>query len=133
MKSYDKLFLYAFSFGGVVAANSFGKNSPFNKIVLDSVPSRPSKVLGIKCSLSYSPVDKIGTLCSDLTFMHGTSDWVIGRRNTQELIEHIKNCGGELDVNKSRGHPFQIEWKSTSRARIKDVIGHFGLELVEVP
>lgn len=65
--------------------------------------------------------------------MHGTSDWVIGRNSTEELIAQIKSCGGALNIEKSRGHPFQIEWRSTSRARLMDVMAHLGLALIEEP
>lgn len=126
-QGYRSLYLYAYSFGGVIALNAFPAGQPFRRIVIDSVPARPSE-MGFKCKPSYDPIAKVPGSCSNITFMHGTSDWVIPRTYTQPLITSIGACGGVLDIDESRGHPFQIEWKSSRIKRIDAMVRHLNLE-----
>lgn len=125
---YRNLYLYAYSFGGVIALNAFPAGSPFRRIVLDSVPARPSE-MGFKCKPSYDPIEKIQNSCQNITFMHGTSDWVVPRSYTQPLVSSISACGGVLDIDESRGHPFQIEWQSSRVKRIDAMVRHLNLEV----
>lgn len=127
LQGYRNLYVYAYSFGGVIALNSFSTTSTFRRIVLDSVPARPSQ-MNFHCTVSYDPVDKVPQPCSSIAFMHGTSDWVVPRRYTQPLIDALSACGGVLDINESRGHPFQIEWQSSKIRRIDAMIRHLKLE-----
>jgi pimeloyl-ACP methyl ester carboxylesterase len=122
-QGYRHLYLYAYSFGGVVALSSFSDSRVFRRIVLDSVPARPSQ-MGFKCKQSYDPIDKLPRSCPHLVFMHGTSDWVVSRRDTQPLIDAVRECKGQLDIEESRGHPFQIEWASSKIRRIEAMVHH---------
>lgn len=106
-EGHTQLYLYAFSFGGVVALASFPQLSPFNRIVVDSSPSRASE-FGFSCKPTYETVDFVPSNCTRLTVMHGTSDWVMPRPKVSELIDVATKCGATIDVNMSRGHPFQI-------------------------
>jgi pimeloyl-ACP methyl ester carboxylesterase len=125
-KGHPKLYLYSFSFGGVLALNAFPQGPPFTRIVLDSAPSRTSQ-MGFQCKPSYDPVDVLPGDCSHLIVMHGTSDGVLPREWTQELISAVSSCGGTIDTDKPRGHPFQMEWLSSRRSRLADVCRHFGV------
>ena len=126
-QGYRNLYLYAYSFGGVIALNAFPADQSFRRIVLDSVPARPSE-MGFSCKPSYDSIDRIPSSCPNITFMHGTSDWVIPRPLTQPLIDAIRACGGLLDIEESRGHPFQIEWESSKVKRINAMIRHLKLD-----
>lgn len=126
-QGHTKLYLYAFSFGGVVALASFPQLSPFARIVVDSSPSRASE-FDFLCSPTYETVDFLPTKCTQLTIMHGTSDWVMPRPKVQELIEAARNCGATIDVSANRGHPFQIEFGSSRKSRVETVMKHLGIE-----
>lgn len=125
-EGHRQLYLYAFSFGGVVAITSFPKLSPFAQVVIDSAPSRASD-FGFRCSPTYETVDFVPSNCTNLTVMHGTSDWIMPRSKVRELIETARKCGATIDIDVSRGHPFQIEWESSRKQRIADVMKHFGI------
>lgn len=122
-KQYKQKYLYAFSFGGVVALNAFPNGQPFTRMVVDATPARLGD-LKFTCSVSYDPVDKLPGACPYLTMMHGTRDWILPRRVTQELITKVQSCGGEVDIAAPRGHPFQVEWRSTRRKRLADIVRH---------
>lgn len=126
-QGYRDLYLYAYSFGGVVALNSYPDGKPFRRVVVDSVPARPGQ-MGFNCRPSYDPVDKVSRSCPNLTLMHGTSDWVVPRKYTQPLIDAVRACGGVLDIEESRGHPFQIEWQSSRARRVKAMMDHLKLQ-----
>ena len=126
-KGYRHLYVYAFSFGGVVALNAFPDSKPFRRMVLDSVPARPS-AMGFRCNVSYDPIDKLPSSCPNITFMHGKTDWVVRRKQTQPLIDAVRACGGALDIQENRGHPFQIEWSSSKAKRVNAMIGHLKLQ-----
>jgi pimeloyl-ACP methyl ester carboxylesterase len=123
-QGYDDGYLYAFSFGGVVAAAAFSDDTKFKRIVLDAVPSRPIARLKLTCSINYDPVDRLPADCHNMVVMHGTSDWVVRRRGAQEFLNKAEACGALLDTGKRRGHPFQIEWQSTKQRRLQDVINY---------
>lgn len=126
-EGHDRLYLYAFSFGGVVAMTSFPELSPFERVVIDSSPSRASD-FEFRCTPTYETVDFVPSNCTRLTVMHGTSDWVMPRSKVNELIEIATRCGASIDINVSRGHPFQIEWESSRKRRIEAVMKHLGIE-----
>jgi dienelactone hydrolase len=126
--SYHATYLYAFSFGGVVALNAFADDDPFTRIVLDAVPSRPIELFKLTCDVQFDPVDHVPSDCHSVTVMHGTSDWVVNRPSAQELLDKLKACGATLDIDKPRGHPFQIELSSTRRSRLTDVLNHLRLQ-----
>lgn len=126
-EGHARLYLYAFSFGGVVAPASFPQLSPFERIVVDSSPSRASE-FGFSCNPTYETVDFLPSDCARLTVMHGTSDWVMPRPKVSELIGAAKKCGAAIDINMSRGHPFQIELGSSRKLRVDAVMKHFGIE-----
>lgn len=124
---YGDIYLYAFSFGGVVALNAFPDLKPFRRAVLDAVPAHPSK-MGFYCDVEYDPVEIIGDKCKDLTIMHGKSDWVIRRKSIQELIDAVLACGGKADIDRRAGHPFQIEWRKSRARRVQIVMNHLDIE-----
>ena len=122
-KGYRNLYLYAFSFGGVIAANAFPTGAPFHRIVLDAVPSHP-RDYGFICIESYDPPVHLPDDCSSYTFMHGTSDGVVPRKYAKENIDAIRKCGGVLDIEVARGHPFQMEWDASREKRVKAIMEH---------
>ena len=126
-KQYDHLYLYAFSFGGVVALGAFPELRPFERIVIDSAPSRASD-FGFSCFPTYETVDFLRPDCAKLTVMHGTSDWVMPRPKVDELIGRANTCGATIDSDANRGHPFQIEWESSRIARIESVMRHLKID-----
>lgn len=126
-QGHDRLYLYGFSFGGVIALVSFPDLSPFERVVIDSAPSRASD-FGFKCKPTYETVDFVPGDCRRLTLMHGTDDWVMPRPKVSELIESVKKCGAGIDIDVWRGHPFQAEWDSSRKARAAAVMNHLGIE-----
>jgi pimeloyl-ACP methyl ester carboxylesterase len=126
-QGHERLYLYGFSFGGLVALAAFPTLAPFQRVVVDSAPSRASD-FGFVCSPTYETVDFVPSDCSRLTVMHGTSDWIVPRGMVSELIATASKCGAATDVDASRGHPFQIEWKSSRKQRVAAVMGHLGIK-----
>lgn len=126
-EGHERLYLYAFSFGGVVALASFPELSPFERVVIDSAPSRASD-FGFRCTPSYESVDFLPKDCTKLIVMHGTSDWVIPRAKVTELIETSIQCGATVDIEVNRGHPFQFEWSSSRKRRTLTIMKHFGID-----
>lgn len=124
-QGYTEGYVYGFSFGGVVAVDALAGDTSFKKIVVDSVPSHPAHILGLTCTVNYDPSEHLPADCSKLVVMHGTSDWLVSNKKARDFLDKAKACGATLDAGKPRGHPFQIEWRSTSMGRIHDVIEHF--------
>lgn len=127
-QGHERLYLYGFSFGGVVALASFPKLTPFARVVVDSAPSRASD-FGFTCTPTYETVDFLPRDCTRLTVMHGTSDWVVPRAKVRELIETASRCGATIDADARRGHPFQIEWEWSRRKRVEAVMNHVGIKM----
>ena len=126
-QQYRRGYVYAFSFGGVVAVDALDLRR-FSRVVLDAAPAHPAQLLGLTCSVSYDPEHYLPGSCRNVVLMHGTRDWVLRRWKVQDLINAAAKCGATLDIGKPRGHPFQLEWPSTSEGRVQDVIQHFGAQ-----
>ncbi|HEX2855756.1 MAG TPA: alpha/beta fold hydrolase [Opitutaceae bacterium] len=125
-KGYTHLYLYTYSFGGVIALNAFPTLAPFKRVVIDAAPARLGD-FGFKCDPSYDPADKLPKSCPSLVFMHGTTDGVVRRRGVQSLIDSVRANGGAVDVGQSRGHPFQMEFNSSRKNRVAAIIHHLNL------
>lgn len=124
-----KRYLYGISFGGVVLLNVLGSGIAFNRVVIDSTPSRISNW---GCPEQYDPVVIFPKDGSRLLLIAGEQDKVVPKKNSQELIDLAKTRGSRTEVRPDYAHPF-MDSDGIHRARLELIKEFFvGTENLEV-
>ena len=117
-----KRFLYGISFGGIVLLNVVGSGIAFDRVVIDSTPSRVSN---LGCPEKYDPVVNFPKDGSRFLLVAGEQDTVVPIKNSQELIDLAKARGGLTEVRPDYAHPFMDADIRIHRARLELIISFF--------
>jgi alpha/beta superfamily hydrolase len=95
--------LYGVSFGGVVLTNAIRAGVQFDKMVIDSSPSRVSED---GCPRDYDPVENLPNDASRFLVIAGGKDKVVTMNRSQELVATARTRGGRVEVREEFNHPF---------------------------
>ena len=117
-KPYENQYIYAMSFGGIVAINVLKENQGDKFVVIDSTPSRIS-VYG--CPIAYDPVENVPRDASRYLIIAGGSDTIVKPRLSKELTEKLLKNGAVLYKNESLAHPFMDKSIEMHNLRLKKV------------
>ena len=116
--NYENQYIYAMSFGGIVAINVLKENQGEKFVVIDSTPSRIS-VYG--CPIAYDPVENVPRDASRYLMIAGGSDTIVKPRMSKELTEKLLKNGAVLYKNESLAHPFMDKSIEMHNLRLKKV------------
>ncbi|MFH1339873.1 MAG: alpha/beta hydrolase [Pseudomonadota bacterium] len=108
--------LYGISFGGVVLLNVVGSGVSFDRVVIDSTPSRVS-YLG--CPEKYDPMANFPQNGSRFLLLAGGRDKVVSPKDSRELIDLAKARGGRAEVRPDYAHPFMDSDIGVHRRRLE--------------
>lgn len=111
-----KRFLYGISFGGVVLLNVVRSGIAFDRVVIDSTPSRVSNM---GCPEKYDPVVNFPKEGSRFLLVAGVQDKVVPIENSQELIDLARTRGSRIEVRPDYAHPFMDSDIRIHRARLE--------------
>jgi alpha/beta superfamily hydrolase len=117
-----KRFLYGISFGGVVLLNVVGSGIQFDRVVIDSAPSRISN---LGCPEKYDPVENFPKDGSRFLLIAGKRDKVVPLKNSQELIEFARVRGSRIEVYADFAHPFMDSDITIHRERLELIKSFF--------
>lgn len=117
-----KRFLYGISFGGIVLLNVIGSGATFDRVVIDSTPSRISDR---GCPQKYDPVVNFPKDGSRFFLLAGELDQVVPVKNSQELIDLAKARGSRIEVQPDYAHPFMDPNIRIRRERIERIRSFF--------
>jgi len=95
--------LYGMSFGGIVLLNVIGAGAPFDRVVIDSTPSRISS---FGCPERYDPVANLPTGASRLLLINGARDRVVPAEDSAELLDAAAARGARTVRAAEFDHPF---------------------------
>lgn len=121
---HGKRFLYGISFGGVVMLNVIGSGARYDRVVIDSTPSRIS---GLGCPQRYDPVDNLAEDASRMLLIVGERDTVVPVRASEELVDRAASRGARTELRADYAHPFMDRDAQTHRGRL-ELIRAFFLE-----
>lgn len=116
--------LYGISFGGVIVLNVIGGGAEYDRAVIDSAPSRISK---LGCPEQYDPVANLPSDASKMLLVVGEHDTVVSIADSEELVSRGKALGARTEVRSDFAHPFMDQDGDTHRSRL-DLIRSFLLE-----
>lgn len=119
-----KRFLYGISFGGIVVSNVIGAGTEFDRVVIDSTPSRISTS---GCPVAVDPVENLPDDASRMLIVAGGQDRVVTLRDAQELVDGARRRGGRTEVRAEFAHPFMDRDLAIHRRRL-EMIQAFLLE-----
>jgi alpha/beta superfamily hydrolase len=118
---YDKHFVYAMSFGGIVFLDGFEKHAELDRIIIDSTPSRVSDY---GCPAAYDPVNHLPQDCSHFMFIVGRNDSVVPPSMSQELVDMAQQRNAIILLDEAFAHPFMDRDWSVHRRRMKTIKKH---------
>jgi alpha/beta superfamily hydrolase len=114
--NYDKRFVYAMSFGGIVFLDGLELHGKLDRIIVDSTPSRLSDY---GCPPRYDPVNHLPDDCSQFMFIVGQNDRVVSPSMSQELVEKAQQRNALILRDEDFAHPFMDHDRSVHRRRMK--------------
>lgn len=114
--SEGKVSLYGISFGGIVLLNVAGAEVDFDRVVIDSTPSRVSSY---GCPESYDPVVNFPEDGARFLLISGGQDRVVPREDSQELLDLGKARGASIETREEYAHPFMDSDIGVYRARLE--------------
>lgn len=115
---YEKRFIYATSFGGVIAANLISDYENYDLVLFDTVISRVSKIFS--CDRNYDPVDNLPDTCSSLYVQANGDDRFFKSGHLDDLMTKVQECGGRAAVREESGHPFEGSERD-AQVRVDDI------------
>ncbi len=115
---YERRFVYAMSFGGVVFLDGFESHARLDRIVVDSTPSRLSDY---GCPAAYDPVDHLPGDCRHFLFIAGQQDGVVRPSMSRLLLDTGQTCGAQVMRDAAFGHPFMDHDRSVHRRRMQAI------------
>lgn len=119
---HGKRFLYGISFGGVVLLNVIGSGVSFDRVVIDSTPSRVSH---LGCPENYDPIANFPTDGSPFLLIAGARDTVVSLRDSQELVDLAKARAARVVVNPDYAHPFMDSNERLHHGRLELIRSFF--------
>lgn len=120
--THGRLFLYGLSFGGVVLLNVANSGIDFDRIVIDSTPSRISN---LGCPVEYDPVSNLPADGSRFLLIAGAQDKVVPLKDSQELLDLAKTRGSRTEVRSDYAHPYMDSDIRVSQARLELIRSFF--------
>ena len=111
---YERRFIYALSFGGILFLDGFGPPGRQDRVVIDSTPSRLSEY---GCPPDLDPVEHLPDDCSNFLFIVGRNDAVVPPAMSLELVEQARQCNATVLTGQDFGHPF-MDSPSAHRRRL---------------
>jgi len=117
-KGYARRYLYGMSMGGVVLANAVGAGGDYDALVVDSSPSRISR---LGCPEDYDPVRKLPQDGSKLMLIVGLRDRIVMPWEIEELARLIAARGGFVLKSPEFAHPLQDIDPAVRRRRFQAV------------
>ncbi|MGR5339336.1 alpha/beta hydrolase [Vibrio astriarenae] len=115
---YEKHLLYGISLGGAVIANVIGSGVPYDRVVIDSSPSRFSPY---GCPKRIDPSENIPDDSTNMLVITGAADPVLGPEMTSEFRELAKQKGATVFNGADYSHPFMDKRVDIHRARLNKV------------
>jgi len=121
-RSYDQVFLYAISIGGVLALGPHMQIGAFEAIAVDSSPAKlPWYAF---CPSEYNPIANLPNETSNIIVISGGRDTVIYASDVKPLGRAIKASGGEYRHEPNFGHPL-MDGPQNTKIRFKIVADFF--------
>lgn len=117
-KGYAHRYLYGISIGGVVLANAVGAGGEYDALVVDSSPSRISR---LGCPEDYDPVRKLPQDGSKLMLIVGLRDRVMMPWEIDELARLVQERGGLVVKSPEFSYPLQDIDPAIRRRRFQTV------------
>ncbi|WP_169603603.1 alpha/beta hydrolase [Methylococcus geothermalis] len=117
-KGYAHRYLYGMSMGGVVLANAVGAGGEYDALVVDSSPSRISR---LGCPEDYDPVRKLPQDGTKLMLIVGLRDRVVMPWEMDELARLVQERGGLVVKSPEFSHPLQDIDPAIRRRRFQAV------------
>jgi len=121
---YERRYVYAMSFGGIVLLDGYELHERLDRLVIDSTPARLSDY---GCPADYDPVNHLPDDCRHCLMIVGERDKVVPLSMSGELVEGAQRRGAKVLRDAAFAHPFMDRDRSTHRRRIQ-VIEDYLLE-----
>ena len=115
---YARRLLYGISMGGVVLLNAVGGSQAYDRLVVDSSPSRISD---LGCPERYDPVDHVPEDGARLMVISGARDEVVKPSQMEELTRAAGSRKGRVLQDKEFAHPYQDSSIATHQRRQNEV------------
>lgn len=106
--------LYGMSFGGIVLLNLIGTGVGFERVVIDSTPSR---IAGYGCPKRYDPVRNLPHAAAGLLLIQGGRDRVVPARDSAELLDAGAARGARVVRSPRFAHPYMDRDPEVRRER----------------
>ena len=117
-KSYKKRLAYAMSFGGILLLDALDAHIKFDKVIIDSTPSRLSDY---GCPKDYDPITHLPKECSNFMFITGQRDRVVTTRIAKDMVEKAQQCHAKIIRDAEFSHPFMDANFSVHQRRMKTI------------
>ena len=111
---YKKRLLYGISMGGVILLNAVGNRQAYDRMVVDSSPSRVSN---LGCPERYDPVGHLPEDGSRLMIVSGGRDNVVPPSQMEEMIRAAQARGARIFQDQEFSHPYQDSSPAIHRRR----------------
>jgi alpha/beta superfamily hydrolase len=115
---YKKRLLHGISMGGVILLNAIGKSQAYDRMVVDSSPSRISN---LGCPERYDPVLHLSENSSRLMVISGAQDGVVPPSQMEDLIRVAGSRGARILRDKDFAHPYQDSSNAIHERRQREV------------
>jgi len=117
-RAYRQRLLYGISMGGVILLNAAGKSPAYDRLVVDSSPSRISN---LGCPERYDPVAHLPEDGARLMFISGGRDGVVPPAQMDEMIRTAQSRGAFILQDQEFAHPYQDASQAIHRRRQGEV------------
>jgi len=120
--STDRKFIYAMSFGAIIALNSLQGTEKVSKLILDSVPDTVSS---FGCPVEYDPIQRATLMQMPVTLMISGLDGVVRGDELEQLRKRAKSgFSWRLVELKNERHPFTpgIEQTVRMNALVEEIL-----------
>jgi alpha/beta superfamily hydrolase len=119
---YVKRLLYGISMGGVILLNAAGNSQAYDRLVVDSSPSRISH---LGCPELYDPVGHLPEDGGRLMIVSGGQDKVVPPSQMDEMIRVARSRGARILQEQEFSHPYQDSSQAIHRRRQDEVARFF--------
>ncbi|MEW6037261.1 MAG: alpha/beta fold hydrolase [Pseudomonadota bacterium] len=117
-QGYQRRYLYGMSMGGVILANAAGAGGEYDALVVDSSPSRISR---LGCPEGYDPVRNLPQDATRLMLIIGLRDRIVMPWEIEELARLVAERGGLVVKSPEFAHPLQDTDPAIRRRRFRAV------------
>ncbi len=117
-KPYQKRFVYAMSFGGILLLDALDTHIKLDKVIIDSTPSRLSDY---GCPEDFDPITHLPEECRNYMFITGQRDRVVTIKMSKDMLEKAEQCDAKIIRDAEFAHPFMDSDFSVQRRRMKTI------------